>query len=225
MKVKEKPKTIISWSSGKDSAFALHQIRKEDNLYVAGLLTTLNGENDRISIHGVRKELLEKQMEALQLQAEMVKLPMPCDNEIYRQEMGRVVARLKAEGVEHIVFGDLFLEDIRQYRLDQMRGTGIEPLFPLWQLDTGRLARDMVDEGLSAIVTCVDQRVLNAEFVGRPYNHEFLDDLPDGVDPCGENGEFHTVALAGPMFSRAINVAVGERVVHGDFVFADVVPL
>lgn len=225
MEIKNKPKTIISWSSGKDSAFALHQVRIENKLTVVGLLTTLNGENERVSIHGVRKELLEKQMETLELPAEMVMLPMPCDNEAYQKEMSQVIDRLKDKGIEHIVFGDLFLEDIRQYRLDQMYGTGIEPLFPLWRLDTGKLARNMIDEGLRAIITSVDLRVLGAEFVGRVYDHKFLDDLPDGIDPCGENGEFHTVAIAGPMFTHAIKVKVGERVVRGDFAFADVVPL
>lgn len=217
-------KTVVSWSSGKDSAFALYRCLQDAELDVVGLLTTLNGENRRVSIHGVRMELLERQLAALQLPAEMVMLPMPCDNETYRQEMGRAVLDLQKKGVEKIVFGDLFLEDIRQYRVDQMHGTGIEPLFPLWQIETAGLSRKMVDDGLKAIVTCVDQRVLPAEFVGRSYDHSFLDDLPAAVDPCGENGEFHTVAVAGPMFVEEIAVEVGEKVVQGDFVFADVIP-
>ena len=153
----------------------------------------------------------------------MVMLPMPCDNESYRRLVGGAVQSLSARGVQSVVFGDLFLEDIRQYREEQMAGSGIEPIFPLWLKDTGQLSRDMVESGLRAIVTSVDQRVLSAEFVGRQYNHAFLDDLPSGVDPCGEKGEFHTLVIDGPMFSACLNVTVGEKSLRGDFAFADVV--
>ena len=151
-------------------------------------------------------------------------LPVPCDNDAYQKTMGCAIARLRENSIEHVVFGDLFLEDIRQYRVDQMLGTGIAPLFPLWLKNTAELSRKMVDEGLRAIITTVDLRVLPIEFVGRQYDHDFLNDLPDGVDPCGENGEFHTVAIAGPMFSEEIEVEIGERYVSGDFAYIDVIP-
>ena len=225
MSQSDKPSVVVSWSSGKDCAFALHQVRIEGKFEVVGLLTTLNQENDRVAMHGVRKKLLEMQMDALGLPAEMVMLPMPCDNETYRQLVGDTVETLRGRGVQQVVFGDLFLEDIREYREEQMQGSGLAPLFPLWLRDTGHLSREMVESGLRAVVTCVDQRALSAEYVGRQYDHAFLDDLPSGVDPCGENGEFHTLVTDGPMFSAAIPVQVGEKVTRGDFVFADVLPV
>jgi uncharacterized protein (TIGR00290 family) len=225
MKNATMPKAVVSWSSGKDCAFALHQVRTEGRLDVVGLLTTLNEENDRIAMHGVRKELLQMQLEALDLPAEMVMLPMPCDDETYRQRVGLAVETLRGRGVKQVVFGDLFLEDIRQYREEQMQGSGLDPVFPLWQRDTSQLCRNMVDSGLQAVVTCVDQRVLSAEYLGRQYDHQFLDDLPPDIDPCGENGEFHTLVTAGPMFSWPIAVRIGERVSRGDFAFVDVLPI
>lgn len=222
MSQKDKPKVVVSWSSGKDCAYALHQVRTEEEFEVVGLLTTINSENDRIAMHGVRKELLQKQMAALGLPAEMVMLPMPCDNETYRRLVGGTIEVLRERGVQNVVFGDLFLEEIRQYREEQMQGSGLGSIFPLWLRDTGQLSRDMVDSGLHAVVTCVDQRALSAEFVGRQYDHTLLDDLPAGVDPCGENGEFHTLVIDGPMFSSGLNVEIGEKVTHGDFAFADV---
>lgn len=218
-------KAVVSWSSGKDCAFALHQVRTEGRVDVVGLLTTLNEENDRIAMHGVRKELLQMQLEALDLPAEMVMLPMPCDNETYRQRVGLTVEKLRGRGVKQVIFGDLFLEDIRQYREEQMQGCGLDPVFPLWQRDTSQLCRNMVDSGLQAVVTCVDQRVLSAEYLGRQYDHQFLDDLPPDIDPCGENGEFHTLVTAGPMFSWPIAVKIGEKVFRGDFAFVDVLPI
>jgi len=219
------PKVVVSWSSGKDCAFALHQVRTEGRVEVVGLLTTLNEENDRIAMHGVRKELLQMQLDALGLPAEMVMLPMPCDNETYRQRVGLTVEKLRERGVKQVVFGDLFLEGIRQYREEQMQGSGLDPIFPLWQRDTGQLCRDMVNSGLQAVVTCVDQRVLSAEYLGRRYDHQFLDDLPPDIDPCGENGEFHTLVIAGPMFFGPIAVRTGEKVSKGDFAFVDVLPV
>ncbi len=218
------PTAVVSWSSGKDCAFALHQVRMQRQVEVVGLLTTLNQENDRVAMHGVRKELLLRQMDALGLPAEMVLLPMPCDDATYRQRIGDTMASLRESGVKQVIFGDLFLEDIRQYRKEQMQGSGLVPVFPLWQRDTEQLARTMIENGLQAIVTCVDQRVLSLEYVGRQYNYDFLNDLPPGIDPCGENGEFHTLVTAGPMFSRPIEVQVGEKVIRGDFAFVDVFP-
>lgn len=220
-----RPKVVVSWSSGKDCAFALHRVKMQGGHEIVGLLTTLNQENDRVAMHGVRKELLLMQMDALGLPAEMVMLPNPCDDEAYRQHIGRCMERLRGRGVTQVVFGDLFLEDIRQYRETQMQGSGIDPLFPLWQQDTGELAREMLGSGLRAVVTCVDQRRLPAAFVGRRYDQSFLDELPAGVDPCGENGEFHTLVTDGPMFSRPLSVQVGDTVSRGDFIFADVLPV
>jgi len=221
----DKPTVVVSWSSGKDCAFALHQVRTEAKYEVVGILTTLNQENERIPMHGVRKELLQRQMAALDLPAETVMLPVPCDNQTYRRLIGGAVEVLRQRGVQKVVFGDLFLEDLRQYRVEQMKGSGLELLFPLWRRDTRQLSREMVESGLRAVVTCVDQRVLSAEYVGRQYDLEFLNDLPPDVDPCGENGEFHTVVVDGPMFSRKIDVKVGGKVVRGDFAFADVLPI
>ena len=166
MKSATMPKAVVSWSSGKDCAFALHQVITGGQVEVVGLLTTLNEENDRIAMHGVRKELLQMQLDALGLPAEMVMLPMPCDNETYRQRVGLAVETLRGRGAKQVIFGDLFLEDIRQYREEQMQGSGLDPIFPLWQRDTGQLCRDMVNSGLQAVVTCVDQRVLSAEYLG-----------------------------------------------------------
>jgi uncharacterized protein (TIGR00290 family) len=218
------PITVVSWSSGKDCAFALHQLRSQNLGEVVGLLTTLNEENDRVAMHGVRRQLLEMQLDALGLPAEMVRLPNPCDDQTYRQRIGSRMDRLRARGVQQVAFGDLFLEDIRRYREVQMQGSGIAPVFPLWQRDTGQLARDMIASGLRAVVTCVDRRVLPAGFAGRWYDDAFLEDLPSGVDPCGENGEFHTLVTAGPMFAQPIPVQVGRQVCRGDFVFVDVLP-
>jgi uncharacterized protein (TIGR00290 family) len=217
-------KVVVSWSSGKDCAFALHRLKTQGGHEIVGLLTTLNEENDRIAMHGVRKELLLMQMAALGLPAEMVMLPNPCDEETYRQHIGRCMERMRGRGVTQVVFGDLFLEDIRQYRETQMQGSGIDPLFPLWRQDTGQLAREMIGSGLRAVVTCVDLRRLPAALVGREYDQSFLDDLPVEVDPCGENGEFHTMVTDGPMFSRPIPVQIGETVCRGEFIFADVLP-
>lgn len=220
----DQPAVVVSWSSGKDSAFALHQVRMEQKCRIVGLLTTLNEENQRVAMHGVRRELLDKQLEALGLPVELVLLPMSCDDEIYRQRVGRSIEKLGRQGVTQVIFGDLFLEDIRRYREERMQGSGIAPVFPLWQRDTAQLAREMIDSGLRAVVATIDQRILPREFVGRLYDHAFLDELPPGVDPCGENGEFHTVVTAGPMFSRVIPVHLGETVVRGDFVYVDVIP-
>lgn len=218
------PKVVVSWSSGKDSAFALHRIKRQGKFEIVGLLTTLNQEYARVAMHGVREELLQMQMDALGLPAEMVMLPDPCDDETYRQRIGCCLERLRERDVKQVVFGDLYLEDIRQYREAQMQGSGIGLLFPLWRQDTAQLAREMIESGLRAVVTCVDQRQLSADFAGRQYDQRFLDDLPPNVDPCGENGEFHTLVTAGPMFSRPLAVQVGDKVTRGDFVFVDVLP-
>jgi uncharacterized protein (TIGR00290 family) len=215
------PKAVVSWSSGKDSAWALHEIRRAGALEVVGLLTTVTSEFARVSMHAVREELLDLQAASLGLPCRKVRIPWPCPNETYEAEMARVLADVRAAGVTRIVFGDLFLADIRAYREEKLAGSGVEPVFPLWGRDTTRLAREMLDGGLCATITCVDPRQLDGAFAGRDFDAALLAELPPGVDPCGERGEFHTFAWAGPMFARPVPVTRGEVVTREGFVFAD----
>ena len=215
------PKAIVSWSSGKDSAFALSEVRREGILDVVGLLTTVTRDYHRVSMHGVRESLLEAQAEAAGLPLHKVEIPSPCPNSVYEAAMGAAVARLRAEGVTRLVFGDLFLPDIRAYREARLAGTGLAPVFPLWARPTSVLAREMIASGLEAHVVCLDPTKLPRSWAGRRFDLAFLRDLPPGVDPCGENGEFHTFASAGPMFSRPIPVEEGETVERDGFVFTD----
>ncbi|MCA9774128.1 MAG: adenine nucleotide alpha hydrolase, partial [Myxococcales bacterium] len=212
------------WSSGKDSAWALHVLRERDEVEVVGLLTTVNETAGRVAMHAVREALLERQAEAAGLPLWKVPIPNPCTNEIYEQAMGAAMARAKGEGIEAVAFGDLFLEDIRAYRIEKLAPTGIRPLFPIWGIPTDELARTMVDAGLRAVLTAVDPRQLDAAFAGRVFDARLLAELPEGVDPCGERGEFHTFCYAGPMFRRPIPVVAGEVVERSGFVFADVLP-
>lgn len=218
------PKAWMSWSSGKDSALALHHATSGGELELAGLLTTVNAAFDRVAMHGVRRALLDAQATALGLPLHVVELPWPCSNGVYEQLMGAAVRTAVAAGVELMIFGDLFLEDVRAYRERMLEGTGLRPLFPLWQRPTAELARELVGSGMRAVVTCVDRAQAPAELAGRWYDDEFLAGLPPGVDHCGENGEFHTVVVDGPGFSAPIPVTVGEIVERDGFVFADVVP-
>jgi uncharacterized protein (TIGR00290 family) len=219
-----KRRVLLSWSSGKDSAWALHTLRGVPEVEVVGLLTTTNEVFERVAMHAVRETLLERQAQAAGLPLWKVPIPSPCPNEIYEKIMGEVVSRASADGVEAMAFGDLFLEDIRDYRVRQLAGSGLEPLFPIWGIPTHALAREMLEAGLSARLTCVDPRQLDARFAGRVFDAALLEELPDGVDPCGENGEFHTFATAGPMFDAPIAVAAGPRVERDGFVFADLLP-
>lgn len=219
-----RPKAWISWSTGKDSAWALHTVRERGDVEVVALLTTVNTAHARVAMHAVRESLLEAQSEALGLPLVKVPIPSPCPNAVYEQAMAEAIGRARQEGITHIVFGDLFLEDIRKYREEKLASTGITPLFPIWGLDTLRLAREMVAAGLCAVITCVDPKKLERAFAGRTFDAELLGQLPGGVDPCGENGEFHTYAFEGPMFQKPIAVEVGEIVERDGFVFADVVP-
>ncbi len=215
----------VSWSTGKDSAWALHLLRARHPGCVAGLLTTVNEAFDRVAMHAVRRTLLAAQAEAAELPLYAIDLPWPCSNDAYGERMTEAVARLEADGFTHIAFGDLFLEDVRRYREARLAGTGLTPLFPLWKgKPTRELAEEMIDGGLRACLTCVDPRALPASFAGRAFDRALLADLPEGADPCGENGEFHSFVWDGPMFSRPIPVTVGERVERDGFVFADVVP-
>ena len=216
-------KILLSWSSGKDSAWALHVLRRA-GANVAGLLTTMNEDADRVAMHGVRRSLVQAQADAAGLPLTMVELPHACSNEVYEQRMAVAVGDAVADGFTHVAFGDLFLEDIRKYREDRLEGTGLVPIFPVWNVPTDRLAVEMIEAGLDARLTCVDKRVLPIHLAGRRFDKELLAALPPGTDPCGERGEFHTCVLAGPMFNQRIDADAGEIVERGDFVFADLLP-
>lgn len=217
-------RVLLSWSSGKDSAWALHVLRQQPDVEVAGLLTTFNEAADRVAMHAVRRELVKAQATAAGLPLWPVFLPWPCSNEIYEQRMAAALARAREDEITHVAFGDLFLEDVRNYRVRQLADTGIQPLFPLWgsPADTPGLARRMIASGLRAVLTCVDPKQLDGAFVGREFDADLLAELPPTVDPCGEKGEFHTFCYAGPMFSTHIAMRVGETALRDGFCFADV---
>ncbi len=217
-------KVWLGWSSGKDSAWALHVLRQQDEFEVVALLTTVNLTYKRVAMHAVRESLLEMQAGAAGLPLVKVSIPSPCPNETYEWAMEKAMTRARAEGVWHVAFGDLFLEDIRAYREKQLAGCGMTPVFPVWGIDTRQLAEEMLAGGLSARLTCVDPRKLDRSFAGRRFDAKLLADLPAGVDPCGENGEFHSFASEGPMFREKIPVSVGEIVERDGFVFADLLP-
>jgi len=217
-------RVLLSWSSGKDSAWTLHVLRQRGDCEVVGLLTTLNSEFDRVAMHGTRRSVLEAQATAAGLPLWDVPLPWPCSNADYEARMREVCGRALNEKVDAIAFGDLFLEDIRAYREAQLRDTGLQPLFPLWQLPTASLAREMIAGGLRAKLTCVDTQQMPAEFVGRDFDERLLAELPSAVDPCGERGEFHTCVYAGPMFDAAIDLEPGEIVIRDRFAYADFLP-
>jgi uncharacterized protein (TIGR00290 family) len=214
-------RVLLSWSSGKDSAWTLHVLRRQPGIELVGLLTTLNAEFQRVAMHGVRRSVLEAQAAAAGLPLWIVPLPWPCSNEVYEARMAEVCERAIREGVDAVAFGDLFLRDVRAYREKQLAPTGLEPLFPLWEIPTDRLARGMIAGGLRARLTCVDPRQLPASFAGRDFDASLLAELPSSVDPCGERGEFHTCVYAGPMFSAPIALEPGEVVARDGFVFAD----
>ena len=219
-----RPKAWLAWSSGKDSAWALHSVREAGSFDVVALLTTVNRTHGRVAMHAVRESLVEMQAAAAGLPLVKVPIPSPCSNEIYERAMSEAMARASDEGVRHVVFGDLFLQDVRAYREAQLARCEMIPVFPLWGLDTRRLAEEMIAGGLCAYLTCVDPRKLEHGFAGRRFDAELLADLPASVDPCGENGEFHTFACAGPMFGAEVAVSVGEIVEREGFVFADLLP-
>lgn len=212
---------LLSWSSGKDSAWALHVLRRSREYEIAGLLTTFNQSANRVAMHAVRRELVEEQARAAGIALWPVELPWPCANADYEVLMRAACERAVAQGIEAVAFGDLFLEDVRAYREKQMNGSGLQPIFPIWGQPTKELAWEMIAAGLRAKLTCIDPKVLDAGFAGREFDTGLLAELPPGVDPCGERGEFHSFAYAGPMFSRAIDVALGEVVRREGFVFAD----
>jgi uncharacterized protein (TIGR00290 family) len=219
-----RPKALIAWSSGKDSAWALHEARRSGDYDIVGGLTTVTDTVARVSMHGVREELLSAQLAAAGLKPIIVRIPYPCPNDIYEREMAAAMRDAKARGVTHMIFGDLFLEDVRAYRERQLAGTGITPVFPLWQQPTAGLARAMIDSGVEAHLAVVDLKKLPAGFAGRRYDIDLIDELPAGADPCGENGEFHSFVSAGPMLDGKIVVSVGETVERDGFAFADLLP-
>jgi uncharacterized protein (TIGR00290 family) len=214
-------RVAVSWSSGKDSAWSLHLLRQDPSIEIVALVTTLNEQFDRVAMHAVRRELLELQAASAGLPLWTVPLPWPCSNEEYEARMTGLCERAIGEAVQAIAFGDLFLADIRAYREKQLAGTGLQPLFPAWQIPTADLARTMIASGLRAKITCVDPKVLPREFAGRDFDSQFLADLPPQIDPCGENGEFHSFVYDGPVLRHPIKVSVGEIVERDGFVFAD----
>jgi uncharacterized protein (TIGR00290 family) len=221
----QSPKAWMSWSSGKDSALALHTVRQAGQVEVVGLVTTVNAAADRVAMHAVRRSLLEAQADALALPLHVVELPWPCPNDEYESRMAAAYDSARQAGVRSMIFGDLFLEDIRAYREQSLSGFGLTPLFPLWQRPTDAVARELLAVGIRAVLTCVDPAQAPPALAGRWYDESFLADLPSGIDPCGENGEFHTLVVDGPGFRYPIDVTVGEVIERDGFIFADVLPV
>lgn len=218
-------RVLLSWSSGKDSAWALETLLAEPDTEVVGLLTTINATHERVAMHATRVELLQAQAAAVGLPLEILPLPWPCPNDVYEHRLLEAVARARARGVTHLAFGDLRVEEIRDYRARQLAGTGVAPLFPIWGQGTPELGIRMLDAGLQAIVTCIDPSKLPRHLVGRQFDRSFLAALPPGVDPCGEEGEYHTVVTHGPSFAAPLEVSVGEKVERDGFLFADLLPI
>jgi uncharacterized protein (TIGR00290 family) len=220
-----KEKVLVSWSTGKDSAYALHHIRQTNQYEVVGLLSTITEEYNRVAMHATRYELLEKQAEQVGLPLYPVFIPSTCSNDIYELRMDIALRRAIKEGITHIIFGDLFLEDIRKYRESRFAKTNIMPLFPLWGINTLCLAKEMINAGIKAVITCVDPKKLDSSFAGRQFNEELIGDLPKGIDPCGENGEFHTFVYDGPMFSKSLPISIGTVVERNGYIFRDIMTL
>lgn len=221
-KTNMKRKTLISWSSGKDSAWALYKLQQETEIDLVGLFCTVNNEFNRVSMHAVRVELLQQQAKCIGLPLEIIEIPYPCSNNLYEEIMALFVEKAKKANIEHFAFGDLFLEDVRKYREEKLNGTGITPIFPIWGIPTDKLSKEMIGSGLRAVITCVDPKQIPKELIGREYNESFLNDIPDGVDPCGEKGEFHSFVFDGPMFKKHMEISVGNVIQRDGFVFVDV---
>ena len=219
-----KQKILLSWSSGKDSAWTLHVLRQQNNFEIVGLLTTINTQFQRVAMHSTRRVLVQAQATAAGLPLWEVPIPWPCSNEEYEKAMGRVCEQAADQGISAIAFGDLFLEDVRNYRIDRLKGTGLEPIFPVWGLDTKKLIKEMLDAGVRTRIVCVDPKKLPEHFAGKDISRELVASFPPGIDPCGENGEFHTFVYDGPMFETAIPIQSGDVVTRDGFVFADVLP-
>jgi uncharacterized protein (TIGR00290 family) len=215
---------LLSWSSGKDSAFALATLRQREDAAVVALMTTVNAAAARVAMHAVRQELLELQADAVGVPLWTLEIPSPCPHDVYEATMARAIERALGEGITHVAYGDLFLREVRAYREAQLVGTGITPLFPLWGRDTRVLADDMIASGTRAIVTCVDPQQIDGAYSGRKFDAELLADLPRRCDPCGERGEFHTFAWDGPAFDHPVPVRMGATVARDGFVFTDLLP-
>jgi uncharacterized protein (TIGR00290 family) len=219
-----KKKTLVSWSSGKDSAWALHLLRQQKDIDVVGLFCTFNSKYDRGAMHGVRIELISQQAESIGLPLNLIPIPDPCSDSEYRAIMENFMKQVKSREVDAIAFGDLFLEDIRSYRESSLAATGITALFPLWRIDTKKLSEEMINSGVRAKITAIDPNYLSADFAGHDYDKAFLAHIPESVDPCGENGEFHSFVYDGPMFKSRVNVCTGETVTRNGFIYTDVLP-
>jgi len=219
-----KKKTLLSWSSGKDSAWALHVLRQQHDIEVVGLFCTFNKKFERGAMHAVRNELICQQAESIGLPLQLIPIPDPCSDSEYRVIMKNFIEQAKAQGIDCIAFGDLFLEEVRTYRETSLAETGITPLFPLWGIPSNELSKKMVNSGLRAIITCIDPKFLPADFAGHEYDNAFLEQIPDAIDPCGEKGEFHSFAYDGPMFKDKVNILKGKTVTREGFVFTDVLP-
>ena len=217
-------RTLLSWSSGKDCAWSLHMLRQDPRVDVAGLFCTVNQAFERVVMHGVRVALLQQQAASAGLPLHIIRIPYPCSNSGYASAMTAFIDSVRKENIEYFAFGDLFLEDVRKYREDHLKGTGITPVFPLWGIPASALAREMIAGGLKAVTTCIDPKRIPDRFAGRIYNTSFLDDLPDDVDPCGEYGEFHTFSFDGPMFEQPVDFILGKTVHRDGFVFTDLLP-
>ena len=214
-------KTLVSWSSGKDSAWTVHVLRQQPDVQMAGLLTTINESAQRVAMHAVRNDVLQAQADALGLPLWRIPIPSPCPNEVYERAMAEAVARAVGEGFTHVAFGDLFLEDVRRYREERLAGSGLTPLFPLFGADTTVLARAMIAGGLRARITCLNPKVVDRRFAGREFDAALLAELPPAIDPCGERGEFHSCAYAGPMFTHEVAIETGITVERDGYVFTD----
>ena len=212
----------MSWSSGKDSAWALYKLQNNPEIDLVGLFCTVNKKFDRVAMHGVRVELLQKQADSIGLPLEIIEIPYPCSNIDYEKIMGKFVKKAKQDKIEHFAFGDLFLEDVRNYREEKLKDSGIKAIFPIWGTPTNELSREMINSGLRTVITCINPRQTPKEFIGKEFDDSFLDSLPETIDPCGENGEFHSFVFDGPMFKEQINIVVGDIVQRDDFIFADV---
>ena len=220
-----KKKTLLSWSSGKDSAWALYLLQQNPGIEILGLFTVINQKYNRVSMHATRLEMLEQQANAVGLPLHTINLPDPCTNEQYDATMRRFIMDSVSNGIEYMAFGDLFLEDVRKYRERQLKGTGIEPIFPLWEIPTAELAEQMLSAGIEAYVSSVDLKKLSSHFAGRKWSRDLLKEFPQDCDPCGENGEIHTVVVGGPMFTKSIPIKIGEIVERNGFAYADIIPI
>lgn len=219
-----KRKTLVSWSTGKDSAWMLHILRQDPNIEVVGLFCTVNEAFNRVTMHGVRTELLHQQAKSLDLPLQIIHIPNPCSYADYNEVMILFAKQVQKTNIDCFAFGDIYLEDVRKYRENLLKGTGINPLFPLWGSSTRELSRQMIAGGLKAVITCLNPKNMAPEFTGREYNEQFLTDLPDNIDPCGENGEFHSFAFDGPMFNNPVGIVLGETVSRDGLCFQDLLP-